>query len=158
MWIAVRPYAQDDDHANDLIQDSWLCILDQLDSYRGRGPFASWAVAVARNLARTQLRKAKRAGMKGVPLEEHPDLEDPAPDPEEELLLQQQREAFYRALDRLPDRERDTVVLGVLEGKDAHEIARALDVTPPSARTILRRAVTRLENMELKGELFGDGD
>ena len=158
MWIAVRPYAQDDDHARDLIQDSWLCILDRLDQYGGRGSFASWAVAVARNLARMELRKAIRAGMKGVPLEEHPDLEDPAPGPEEELLLQQQREALYRGLDRLPDRERNAVVLGVLEERNTREIARALDVTPASARTILRRAVTRLENMELKGEMFGDRD
>ena len=156
IWIAIRSYARDDDHARDLLQGSWHCILDRLDRYGGRGSFANWAVAVARNFSRMQLRKAKREGAMGVPLEEHPGIQDRAPGPEEDLFLQEERERVYRALDRLPDRERDAIVLKVLEEKDTDQIARALDVTPESARAILRRAMSRLRKMALKGELFTD--
>lgn len=156
IWIAIRPYAEDDDHAHDLLQGSWQHILDRLDRYGGRGSFGNWAVSVARNFSLMQLRKAKRAGVMAVPFDEQQGIEHSAPTPEEELILQQEREAVYRALGRLSDRERDVIVLRVLEERDTAQTAKALGVTPASARVILRRAMTRLKNMALKGELFSD--
>ena len=157
MWIAIRPIAGDDDHARDLLHGSWLCILDRLDQYAGRGSFANWAVKVARNFSRAQLRKEKRAAAVEIPLEKHHhQVEDDAPGPEEQVMREQELEEVYRALDRLPDRERDALVLWLLEDKDTPQIAAALGVTKESARAIVDRGMARLRKMALKGELFSD--
>ena len=68
IWIAIRAYASDDDHADDLLQDCWLRILEELDNYGRGGSFASWAVAVSRNLCMSRLRGRPQAGAAEVPL------------------------------------------------------------------------------------------
>ena len=157
MWIAIRPMARDNDHARDLVHDSWLCIFGRLDQYAGRGSFANWAVKVARNHSRMQLRKEKRAAAVEIPLQKHHhEVEDDAPGPEEQAMWALGREKVYRALDRLPDRERNALALWLLEGKETPQIAEALDVTKESARAIVDRGMARLKRMALKGELFSD--
>ena len=115
IWYAIRHFARDDDHADDLQQDCWQVILERLHHYGGRGSFASWAIAVSKNVCRMQLRKAKRAGGHEVALEDPGAVPGSAPNPEDELVLGELREVLYRALGELPDRERDVIVLRLLE-------------------------------------------
>jgi len=46
-------------HLEDFAQDSLLRILDQLDQFRGRSKFTTWAQAIAMNTALTELRKKR---------------------------------------------------------------------------------------------------
>lgn len=148
MWVAIRRYARDDEHADALLQDCWQAILERLDRYGGRGSFVGWAIAVSENVCRMQLRKAKRAGGREVGLHEAGEIVDQAPDPEEELVLKQRRDALYRALGKLPKRERDAIVLRLLEGRDTAETAHALGVSHEATRSLVARAIFRLRRME----------
>lgn len=113
-----------------------------------------WASALARNYCRMRARKAKRARVEEVALE-HPDLIlDTAPDPDEELSLRRQNELLYQALGKLPDRERDAIILRVMEGRGTADTAKALETSAASARTILARGMTRLRKMREIEELF----
>jgi len=58
------------------------------------------------------------------------------------------KRVVYDALGRLSDRERDVVVLRLLEGKNTVETARVLEVSEEAVRAILVRAMTRLRQME----------
>lgn len=146
--MAIRPYARDNEHAHDLHQDCWHAILERLDRYAGRGSFASWAIAVSRNVCRMHLRKAKREGMRESPLEACGDIRDSGADPEGELTLREQQRVLDRALAQLPARERDAIVLRVLEERSTAETAKALGVSQPGARALVARALTRLRSME----------
>ena len=48
--------------ADDLLQDTWLRVMERLDSFRPDRPFAPWLFTVARNRAIDILRKQNRQG------------------------------------------------------------------------------------------------
>lgn len=152
--MAIRIYARDDDHADDLLQDCWVRILENLGSYASRGSFASWAIALSRNMCKTRLRDRSRKGAQEVAIEGigekawHSADSDGEPTPEEVPRLGFWKRVVYDALGRLSDRERDVVVLRLLEGKDTAETARALEVSEEAVRAILVRATMRLRRME----------
>ena len=50
-------------------------------------------------------------------------------------MLRERREVLHRALDELPDRERDAVIMRMIQGRDTAEIAEAMGVSRPD-RTI----------------------
>ena len=148
IWWAIRTYARDDDHADDLAQDCWTVILDRLHRYGGRGSFSSWAIAVAKNVCRMRLRKTRRAGVSEIALEDAASVPDSSADPEEELVVKEQREILSRALGELPDRERDAIVLRILEERTAGETARAMGMSRKGARSLVLRGMSRLRAME----------
>lgn len=41
IWVAIRPFARDDDHADDLLQECWIRIVERVDRFSQRGSFAS---------------------------------------------------------------------------------------------------------------------
>lgn len=155
--MAIRPYARDDDHADDLLQDCWQVILERLHRYGGRGSFVGWAIAVSKNVCRMRLRQAKRAGGRDVGLLDAEEPADSAPNPEEAFVAQQRREALYRALGKLPPRERDAIVLRMVEERDAAETAEARGVSGPAARALVARAIFKLSRMEEIRQLAVDG-
>lgn len=154
IWWAIRSYADDDDHADDLLQDCWEAILERLHQYRGRGSFDNWAIAVSRNVCRMRLREARRK--REVALEDATLVLDDAPDPEHELMLRERREVLHRALDELPDRERDAVIMRMIQGRDTAEIAEAMGVSRPTARSRVARGIAMLCRMEQIRQLVMD--
>lgn len=52
----IRSYASDDDHADELLQESWVQIYRKRAKFSGRGSFPGWALAVSRNVCRMSLR------------------------------------------------------------------------------------------------------
>ena len=146
IWVSIRSYARDEDHADDLLQDCWMAILNQLDQFKRNDSFASWTIKVSRNVCFDRLR-GKGAKAKEVSLDSISGLAAEGPDPLEELGRRRARPIVYTALSRLSDRERDAMVLWVLMERSLTETATALGVTEPGTRTILARAMSRLRRM-----------
>lgn len=142
----VRSYADDDDHADDLVNDCWEAVLGRLHQYRGRGEFDNWAIAVSRNVCRMRLREAHRK--REIALEDAASVLDDALDPEEELMLKERRKALSRAVRELPERERNAIVLRMIQGKSSAETAEAMGVSRAVARSLVTRGIIRLRRME----------
>ena len=151
IWAAIRQYARDDDHANDLLQDCWVQILKQLDGFKRPGSFGAWAVTVSKNVCRMKLRAEERAE---VPLDSIGEVAGTGQDPEEDLRLRRQRQAIYAALGQLPDHERDAIVLRLLEERSAADTADCLGVSKAGARAMVLRGMSRLRRMEQMQELL----
>ena len=154
--VIVCSFEHDDDNADDLFQDCWGYIVERLDRYSGKGSFGGWSSAVTRNYCRMRARKAKRMRVNEVALEHPNQVLATAPDPEETLVRRRQSELLHRALGNLPDRERDAIILRVMEGRGTAYTATALQTSPASVRTILARGMTRLRRMKEIRELFVD--
>ena len=157
IWIAVRAYASDDEHADDLLQDCWLRILEELDSYVPGGSFASWAITVSRNLVKSTLRGRTHANPGEVTLDhsaQMPESPDQLPSLEEVVRQQYWKRVVHDALGRLSDRERDVIVLRLIEERDTAETAVAIGISEPGVRSILLRAMTRLRRMKGLREAF----
>ena len=156
IWWAVRYYARDNDHADDLVQECWVVILERLDRYGGRGSFAAWAIAVSKNVCRTHVGKAKRTTGRETALEDAAAVPDATPDPQQELIREENREIVSRALERLSERERDAIVLRVLEERTTAETAEALGMSHAGALSLVKRALRRLATMKEVRQLASD--
>lgn len=126
----------DSDLAADVAQEAFIRLYR-----RGALPenTVSWLVVVARNLfwnARSKSRRRRRllAGEDGGRI-----MSDANPSPASSLETSQCQRRVRAALGRLPEREREMLLLRY-EGFSYREIAEMLDVTETSVGTLLVRA------------------
>lgn len=160
----ARVFATNHAIAEEVVQESWACVIDGLARFEGRSSLKTWIFRIVTNRAKT------RAGREGrsIPFsalgESEPDGEAPhepggyrangnwaeAPrrwehDTPEKLLLR--AEALRRldaALDDLPPNQRAVVVLRDLEGLEAREVCNVLAMSEANQRVLLHRARCRL--------------
>ena len=133
--------------AEDMVQEAfcraWLALPDGVVSFR------SWLFRVLRNLIIDHLRRQKHLSDEDVP-----ETADAAT-PESVLLQREDAAALYRALERLPDADRELLTLHCFARLTAAELADTLHMTPTAVRQRLHRARTRLrQNMEEDGYEF----
>lgn len=121
--------------AADLAQDTFVRLY-------GRGSVpddpAAWLFSVANNLLRNAVTKTKRR--RELMARANPALEEGvAPRPDEELEAEERRARVRAALDALPLRERQLLLLSA-EGYRYREIAGIVGIAEGSVGTLLRRA------------------
>lgn len=134
---------QGPEFADDTCQAVFLTFLDTLDRYEERGKLRSWLFGITARRCRSARRQwwrrlsiHRRAGAASA------GLAAPQPPASERLAA---REAVVRALTRLPDAQREVLVLHVLEGLEITEVAVALDISENAVSTRLYRARRAME-------------
>ena len=147
LLAVIGGFARDDDHASDLLQECWVQILERLEAYRPSSSFAAWAIAVTRNVCRSSLRREGLADHAEVGFHDLADVPSEAPGHDERTTRQRLQTALFRALDRLPDREREAIVLRVLEGRGVKETAQTLGVSRRSVGDLVQRGLYRIRRM-----------
>jgi RNA polymerase sigma-70 factor (ECF subfamily) len=138
------------EEAQDLGQETFIRMFQQAERYRPSGRFRSWLFRIAGNLARSRLRR--RRIVKWVSFE--PLLHDrPAADETQEdlVLRNERRRAVREALGRLPERQRQALVLRRYQDLSQEEIAEAMNTTVPAVESLLSRAMVALR-MDLTRE------
>ena len=157
MLRVIRGYARDDDHAADLLQVCWIRIYRKRVRFSGTGSFLGWALTVCRNVCRTEVRKRRPGPL--VRLDDRRDLPDRTPGPAEQLKRQERAAALYAALERLRVRERDAILLRIIEGRSTAEVARMLAVKEVSVRSLIHRGLKKLRRMDwLADKPVGQGE
>lgn len=122
--------------AADLAQESFIRLYR-----RGETPDApaAWLISVAMNLFRNARSKRNRRVRLLSDARAASVLSDPATAPDEALVAEQTRLRVRSALDRLPERERQLLLLRA-EGYAYRDIAIALELNEASVGTLLARA------------------
>lgn len=131
------------DEAQDVTQETCLALATALPSYQDRGrPVAAFVFGIASNKIRMSRRSSRRH--REDVHHEVPDRASAEPSPG---LLAQQDDELARLLDRLgtlPDRQREILLMRVVAGLSAAEVADILGMTPGSVRVAQHRALTEL--------------
>lgn len=135
--------------ADDAAQEALLRLATRLGELRDPGRFWAWALRVAGNLYRDQLRK-RRPDALPLELADHLVGSD---DPALEAQQGELRRQVARALDRLSPPLRITVVLRDLEGFSTREVADALDLPEGTVKSRLFEARRVLRSLLLGGSL-----
>ncbi len=123
--------------AEDVTQEAMLRLWRMAPDWReGEASVGTWLYRVASNLCLDRLRRRGRSG----PLDQAGDPPDPAPGAVAALQARDRSLALSAALARLPDRQRQAVVLRHLDGLANPEIARVMDLTVEAVESLTARA------------------
>jgi RNA polymerase sigma-70 factor (ECF subfamily) len=149
--------------AVDLSQETFLRVFFKANKYRPIAPFSSWIYAIASNLAKTELKKGRRANLVSFDAIQ-PGLE--ASTPSEESTDSGLIKNLRQALEGLNPRYRIPVVLKDIEGYSQEEIAEIIQrpvgtvkARISRGRNILRKQLEKAtkENLSFQKREILDG-
>jgi RNA polymerase sigma-70 factor (ECF subfamily) len=127
----VNSIVRDSHEAEDITQDVFVKLLPAIKKYEQRAvPFAGWLLRVARNAALDHLRSRRQ-----VPCDEVR-----VSDPGYEQVGSDRLRSLQAAFDRLPEEQREVMILRHVAGLTPGEIAGVLDRTESSIHGLHHRA------------------
>lgn len=137
------------DRAEDLAAETLTKGIENIGSFRDQGgTIGAWLFGIARNMLAREHEAAGKAEM--VELNEQLPVEEEE-QPERITLVQISNEELYRALSRLPDEQREVVLLRFMEGFDAKTVGKLMGKKPGAVRALQFRAIKSLK------EIFDSG-
>ncbi len=131
------------DAADELASELFASALESIGNFEDRGgTIGHWLYGIARNLLAEHYRTEGKA-LQVVPEAALPDRDDL----ESRVLAGLDYEDAYRAVERLPDEQRDVVILRFMEGYRVREVASIMGKTPGAVRALQHRAVVSLRRI-----------
>jgi RNA polymerase sigma-70 factor, ECF subfamily len=159
--------------AEDVVQEAWLGVLNGIDRFEGRSSLKTWILRIVANRARTRgERESRSVPLSSLAADDEPSVDPdrffppdhprfpggwsapPEPWPEDALLAEETLEQVRAAIEKLPPRQQEVIVLRDVEGLDADEVSQALDISPGNQRVLLHRARSKVRG-ELERYLGG---
>jgi RNA polymerase sigma-70 factor (ECF subfamily) len=133
--------------AEDAVQEAFAAVWRSAKTYKPeRGAGAPWLYAVARNAI------VDRSRSRAEPPGEAPDTPANEPGPEERTEAAYVSWRVHRALEDLPQKERDVIELAYYGGLSQSEVADFLGIPLGTVKTRTRAGLGRLADL-LEGEL-----
>ena len=139
------------DPVDDLVQETWLRVLERGRSYDGQSPFAPWLFTIARNLAIDSLRKRRifsldssDADDDGVSCAESLALASAAPSPFEQAARTEDARLLAESLETLPSAVREALVLRFQEDLSLEEIAAIAGASVSTVSSRIYRGLATL--------------
>ena len=127
--------------AEDIAQEAFLKIFRYIGSYRSDQTFKAYFYRVVINASRDHLSRMKPAGQASLD-----DVDEATSEPERRASFEDV-EMLRRALQELPGREREVVILRDLQGLSTWEVARILRISPITVRRHSSRALAHLKKL-----------
>jgi RNA polymerase sigma-70 factor (ECF subfamily) len=137
----ARPFAADAAELQDHLQQAWTRIYERRLDFDGRGSLLGWAMAVCRRECLGRLRRekvryaAEAAYSAGLEVGE---------EAAEEPLSAAEQQSIHAAVAALPPRQRDAVLLRILEGRSTVETAEIMGCAQGTVKALLHQGVQNL--------------
>jgi len=170
----ARAYVADPAAAEEVVQETWLAVLEGLPRFEGRSSLKTWIFRILANRAKTRAVREKRSipfsALEGAPDEPAVDpsrfarsgawADPPRPwdeeTPERLLLNREVLSRIEEALDQLPEGQKAVVLLRDVEGLGAEETCNILEISETNQRVLLHRGRSKIrraleEYLERKG-------
>jgi RNA polymerase sigma factor (sigma-70 family) len=128
----------DRDTAEDLTQNVFLRMLKYRNSYREGAKFQSWIFQVARNVFSDFYQEAKNKSSV-VKMETLPDKMDDTPHD-----VEQQEQLLHRSLQRLPEDQRELLVMTRFQHMKYEEVADIMNTSVANIKVKVHRAINKL--------------
>ena len=166
MKRVARGYVDSDAVAEEIVQETWMAIVQGIGRFEGRSALATWIFSILINQAKSHNARERRA----LPFSSIPSVGDeeavvdadrfqkddeawpghwatpprPWQKPERRLLSLEVRAQLKEAMTELPDRQRLIVGLRDIEGLSAEEVCERLELSQENQRVLLHRGRSRL--------------
>ncbi len=131
----ARRFAPDDDAAQDVVQDAFLYLLDRLPRLELQGKLTTFLYPVVKHRALDLKRKRR------------PDLSlnlDAESSPNTPATPQDKNPALHLAVERLPEAQREVLLMRCVDDMKLAEIAAALSIPLGTAKSRLHHAIEAL--------------
>jgi len=154
--------------AEEVVQDTWLAVLRGLPAFEGRASLRTWMFTILVNRARTTGTREQRT----IPVADAgpvvdasrfgPDGAWSAPpehwieEAEDRIEAEKLGGVLRVAIDGLPGRQRDVVLLRDVEGMSSAEVCDVLSISEANQRVLLHRGRGKLRQV-LETELGSRG-
>jgi RNA polymerase sigma-70 factor (ECF subfamily) len=162
MLGVARMYVKDRAAAEEVVQETWLAVLQGIDRFEERSSLKTWIFRILANRAKTRGQRESRtvpfsavasaeeaAGEPSVEPERvfGTDSDTPfawaAPPvgwPEDRVISRETLDIVRMAIDDLPAAQREVIRLRDIAGWTPEEVAEALEITDGNQRVLLHRA------------------
>ena len=154
VFSLVYRMVRDRELAEDLTQETFVKVLNAIDSYRPEYRFSSWIFKIANNASIDHLR---RRGLDTLSLDGSPHAEtaeaieattlqlgDTAESPLEEVANRELGDQIEAAINTLRPEYRSCIILRHIEGRPYEEIAEILELPQGTVKTYIHRARNEL--------------
>ena len=129
MYVRSRAVAQE------VVQDTWVSVLNGIASFEGRSvPFSALSPDDSADPERLPGGSPWAGGV-----EDHP------AHPEQRVITRETMEQAVRAIDRLPDAQRQVIAMRDLQGCSSDEVCSLLGISGGNQRVQLHRARARVK-------------
>ncbi len=145
---------QNETEADGVVQDTFMRLIEKIDTLKGTAKVGTWLYRVAYNLCQDRLRKRGRTQS----LEQMNDeimpaiLTDWSQTPQAALQSAELTALLTNAIDQLPLSYRTVLILRDVDGLSTRESADILDISISNVKVRLHRA--RLQLREILSETF----
>jgi RNA polymerase sigma-70 factor (ECF subfamily) len=138
----VQTRLRTSDHADDVLQQTLLHAFAHRDQLRASSKFKSWLCSIAMN----EVRMFFRNGRPTISLDEFPQIDsrDSQPSPLARVEEMERMEWLQAGMERLSDRDRETIRLRDFDGLSLTETAEAFELSESAAKSSHFRARRRL--------------
>ncbi len=170
LWRLALSYVRSAAVADEVVQETWLAVIRSIDSFEERSSLKTWIFRILANTAKTRAERESRT----VPLSSLPsvdaDDDEPSVDPsrffdqqharwpghwaspparwdelpEEHLNGREALDALRAAIECLPAQQRQVIVLRDIEGWEADDVCKVLDLSEANQRVLLHRARSKV--------------
>lgn len=169
MLRICRMYISDPAVAEEVVQDTWLSMLQGLRRFEGRSSFKTWLFTILANKARTRAKRERRSisfsDLEDSTLEEPEPAVDPnrflpegyqwaggwavKPQPwgssiEQATLSKELMDYIEAAIQRLPESQRVVISMRDVQGWRSEEVCNVLGLSESNQRVLLHRARSKL--------------
>jgi RNA polymerase sigma-70 factor, ECF subfamily len=132
----------------DVVQDVFVVARRRLQRFDGSANITTWLFRTTERIVLAARRKAhRRAWLSRTPSDLAPAGPRSRPTPLEAVERDELAGIVYRLLDRLPERQRQVLILFEMEGLSTAEIASLTGSLIPTVRVQLHRARARLAEL-----------
>ncbi|MCH6567001.1 MAG: sigma-70 family RNA polymerase sigma factor [Nitrospinae bacterium] len=147
-YLALR-WMPDPESARDITQQTFLRAHQAIGRFRGQASLHTWLYRIALNLCKNHLRDADRARQK---LESYAEARSLKQAEEAANTSAEEFDALRGVIDRLHTRQRETLLLRVVEDLSFNEIAEVMQCSEGTAKSNYHHAVKNLRSMVLAEE------
>jgi RNA polymerase sigma-70 factor (ECF subfamily) len=167
MLRIARMHVRDRAVAEEVVQETWLAVLNGIDRFEGRSSLKTWIFRILSNRAKTRGEREGRtvpfsAVLAGEATEGEPAVDadrflgpDNSKTPyawaspprawtQDQVIARETLGVLRDAIDELPPAQREVIRLRDIEGWSAEEVAHALDVSDVNQRVLLHRARSKV--------------
>jgi RNA polymerase sigma-70 factor, ECF subfamily len=166
MLRVAQMYVRDRATAEEVVQETWLAVLNGIDRFEGRSSLKTWLFRILTNRAKTRGERDGRmlpfSALAGAsddadepsvdpdrflgPDSPHPGAwaAPPVPWPEDKLLERETLGVIEMAIQKLPEAQRDVILLRDVDGWTPMEVSDVLGITDGNQRVLLHRARSKV--------------